>query len=95
MSAYEDRLGDLSWVGHPDKGWFVVGQKELDYNHHKKIVDEQIKSLLYDSSDKVSVDNVSITKGERIAWLDYRKLLKEIYLQPGYPFEIDWPKKPD
>lgn len=95
MQGYIERLGDLSWVGYPDQGWFIVSQKEIDYNEQKKAIDLQIKCLLYESSDKVSVDNVEITKGERIAWMEYRRLLKEINLQPGYPFEIDWPKKPD
>ena len=88
-----DRLGDLSWAGHEDMGWFEVGPApEVTL---KEKMTKQIEGLLKESEQYVAIDNTSITKGERIAWMDYRQKLKELYLQPGFPNEIFWPARPE
>jgi hypothetical protein len=28
-------------------------------------------------------------------WIEYRRQLREIRLQSGFPFEIDWPTPPE
>jgi hypothetical protein len=89
-----DRLGDLSWAGHPDMGWFEMSVEEPKINI-KELVDNQIKSILKDTAPMVAVDNLNITKGGRAAWVDYRRLIQEIYLQPGYPDNVFWPAKPN
>ena len=97
MEGFKDKLGDLSWIGKPDMGWFEVGPApEIDDENlsKKEYVDSQISALLKSSLDKVASDNLEITKGERADWMEYRRLVKEIPLQPGYPETINWPKRP-
>ena len=96
LHGFKERLGDLSWVGLPDRGWFEVDVEEptLTLEDKKKIIDDQIKHLLNETSPYVAVDNYNITKAERSDWLEYRRLLKEIQYQPGYPEDIYWPAKP-
>ena len=93
LHASKDRLGDLSWAGHEDMGWFEIGPApEVPL---KEKMTKQIEGLLKESEQYVAIDNTSITKGERIAWMDYRQKLKELYLQLGFPNEIFWPARPE
>ena len=89
-----DRLGDLSWAGHEDLGWFEVEVPEPVFDQ-KKFVDDRIASYLAESLPMVAADNISQTKAERQAWMDYRQKLQEIHLQPNYPNEIFWPIRPE
>ena len=89
-----DRLGDLSWAGHPDMGWFEIEVPEPVVDH-KALVDDQIAHLLSSSLPMVAMDNATMTKAERQAWMEYRKKLQEIPLQPKYPNEIFWPAQPE
>ena len=89
-----DRLNDLAWAGHPDMGWFEVDMPEPVVDQ-KKFVDDQIAHFLTTSLPMVAMDNISMTKAERQAWMDYRQQLQEITLQPNYPNEVRWPTRPE
>ena len=93
LHASKDRLGDLSWAGHNDMGWFEIGPAP-EVSLEAKIT-KQTERLLKESAQYVASDNVTITKGERIAWMDYRQKLRELHLQPGFPNEIFWPARPE
>lgn len=97
LTGYLDRLDDLSWVGYPDQGWFEVEVPEpiVTLEDKKKLIDDQILHLLKESNGYVAADNYNISKGERSEWMEYRRLLKEIKYQPGYPEEVFWPSKPE
>ena len=69
-----DRLGDLSWAGHEDLGWFEVDVPEPVFDQ-KKFIDDQIAHFLATSLPMVAADNISQTKAERQAWMDYRQQL--------------------
>jgi hypothetical protein len=86
-----DRLGDLTWAGHPDIGWFELPAPPVD---HKKLVDDQVTQFLLDTAPMVAMDNITMTKAERQAWMEYRRKLQEISLQPNYPDEVFWPSRP-
>jgi len=88
------RLGDLSWAGHDDLGWFEIEEPEPVFDQ-KKFVDDQIAHLLTTSLPMVAADNTNQTKAERQAWMDYRQKLQEISLQPNYPNEVFWPTRPE
>lgn len=96
MDGVKDRLGDLSWIGIADKAWFEVEVPEpvIEFDH-KAFIDDQIKHFLEQSLPMVATDNTNITKGQRAAWIEYRRLLQEISLQTGYPHEVFWPTKPE
>ena len=89
-----DRLNDLAWAGHPDMGWFEVDMPEPVVDQ-KKFVDDQIAHFLATSLPMVAMDNTSMTKAERQEWMDYRKKLQEIPLNPDYPNEVRWPTRPE
>lgn len=94
MEGVKDRLGDLSWVGITDRCWVEVDVPEPTIDI-KKLVDEQAAYFLKESLQMVSPDNQSITKAQWQAWMDYRKKLQEIPLQPNYPNEVFWPTRPE
>jgi hypothetical protein len=89
-----DRLNDLTWAGHPDMGWFEVDMPDPVVDQ-KKFVDDQIAHFLTTSLPMVAMDNISMTKAERQAWMDYRQQLQEIPLNPNYPNEVRWPTRPE
>ena len=89
-----DRLNDLAWAGHPDMGWFEVDMPDPVVDQ-KKFVDDQIAHFLTTSLPMVAMDNISMTKAERQAWMDYRQQLQEIPLNPDYPNEVRWPTRPE
>ena len=94
LKASINRLGDLTWAGHPDMGWFEVDTPEPVVDQ-KKFVDDQIAHFLTTSLPMVAMDNTSMTKAERQAWMDYRQQLQEIPLNPDYPNEVRWPTRPE
>ncbi len=76
-------------------GWVVVGEappkpapaSEAD------IVWGKAKRLLVESDWAVMPD-VPMTSGDKVLWMEYRKGLREIKLQAGFPSEIVWPSSP-
>ena len=89
-----DRLNDLAWAGHPDMGWFEVDVLDPAVDI-QKVVDDQIAHFLMETSPMVAMDNISMTKAKRQEWMDYRKKLQEIPLNPDYPNEVFWPTRPE
>jgi hypothetical protein len=73
-------------------GWVEIEQPVVD---QKKIVDDQIAHFLMETAPMVAMDNTSMTKAQRQAWMDYRKKLQEIPLNPDYPNEVFWPTRPE
>lgn len=102
LSGIKDRLGDLSWLGPhlADQGWFEVGEvpdeifnANLTGKTVEEIVKEQAKAALAES-DWTMLPDVPLTVEQKSIWLAYRKGLREIHLQPGFPSDISWPAKP-
>jgi hypothetical protein len=89
-----DRLGDLTWAGHPDMGWIEVDVPDPVVDI-QKVVDDQIAHFLLETAPMVAMDNISMTKAKRQEWMDYRKKLQEIPLNPDYPNEVFWPTRPE
>jgi hypothetical protein len=89
-----DRLNDLTWAGHPDMGWFEVDVPDPVVDQ-KKFIDDQIAHFLMETAPMVAMDNISMTKAKRQEWMDYRKKLQEIPLNPDYPNEVFWPTRPE
>lgn len=106
LSASKDRLGDLSWAGHEDIGWFEVDAPEPEpksallpepepEKDAKTLADEHVQHLLDTTLPMVAFDNASMTKAKMQEWVEYRKKLQEIHLQVGYPSDIYWPTRPE
>ena len=46
-------------------------------------------------SDWTRLDDVALADGEKNAWAAYRRLLRDVPQQAGFPQSINWPKSPD
>jgi len=97
LSGVQDRLGDLSWLGEnfADQGWFVVGDAsaEPSQSTEAELVWEKAKQLLRDS-DWTMLSDVPMTSGNKALWIEYRRGVREIRLQAGFPTDIQWPAMP-
>ena len=97
MAGVTDKLGDLSWLGeqYNDTGWFAVGQGPDDAAQ-SSVADiewEKAKRLLKDS-DWAVLSDVPMSAGEKTQWIEFRRALREIKLQSGFPTEVIWPSIP-
>lgn len=97
LHAFEDRLGDLGWIGseHAGTGWFVVGEEppppkeatpeELAWDRAKKLLAE---------SDWAMMPDVPMTKSKKAEWIEYRRALRNIRFHDDFP-AMEWPKVPE
>lgn len=100
MGGIKDRLGDLSWLGdaYADQGWFeVTPEPAAEPTREDKIAAAQVQIELRigESNPMVAADNTAVTKEQRAAWIEYRRAVKEVYLQVNYPDTIAWPTPPN
>ena len=109
LSGFIDRLDNLSWLGesYSNFGWFEVGEiEDVSEVEEDQLVEStvltkeeevlaMVQQLLNSSVDKVAADNTNMTAGERAAWIEYRRLLREVHLQPDFPDNIYWPARPE
>lgn len=104
MHNIKDKLGNLSWLGDPeleDMGWFDTGMPvpepsveviqpvsaaEATWTRAKQLLAESDWSMLPD---------VPMTKQKKYEWELYRRELREIRSQSGFPDSIAWPNKPE
>jgi hypothetical protein len=95
MSGIADRLGDLSWLGdaYVNQGWFEVGE-ETPTALTADEANKTIEQMLLTTAWAVAVDNTSMTKEQRAAWIDFREALRNIPNQEGFPTTIVWPNEP-
>ena len=97
LAGIQDQLGDLSWLGeaYADQGWAVVGEAPAEpaQSTEAELAWEKAKQLLRDS-DWSMLSDVPMTSGDKALWIEYRRALREIRLQTGFPTDIQWPSKP-
>ena len=97
MAGIQDRLGDLSWLGdaYADQGWVVVGTAPADLAQSSaaELAWDTAKKMLQES-DWSMLSDVPMTSGNKALWVEYRRALREIRLQAGFPTDIQWPSKP-
>jgi len=98
MAGIQDRLGDLSWLGdaYADQGWVVVGTAPADpvQSGAAELAWDTAKKMLQES-DWAMLSDVPMTAGNKALWIEYRRALREIRLQAGFPSDIQWPSKPE
>jgi hypothetical protein len=97
LAGIQDRLGDLSWLGeaYADQGWVIVGEAPDD-NSQSTVSDiawNRAKQMLKES-DWAVLPDVPMTAGVKAEWIEYRRALREVRLQNGFPTNINWPTKP-
>ena len=96
MENNQDQLGDLTWLGktYADQGWVQVEGETLKPSSEADIVWEKAKQLLKDS-DWAVLPDVIMFKELKDEWIEYRKVIREIRTQSGFPTNVFWPKKPE
>jgi hypothetical protein len=98
LHGFIERLSDLSWLGpnYQDQGWFIVGDdfSETFTSTSAEIAWNTAKQLLRDS-DWTMISDIPMNKEEKIKWIEYRRALREVRLQAGFPDDIAWPTRPD
>jgi len=99
MANFKDKLGDLTWLGDPeleDMCWVEVPGEAPATPSQATPADlmwEKAKTLLKDS-DWTMLSDVPLTAGQKTLWEAYRKALREVRLQSGFPDSIIWPDRP-
>jgi len=73
-------------VGDAPPGPATSSAAELAWDRAKKMLAESDWSMLPD---------VPMTSGAKAAWIEYRRALREIRLQSGFPDAIQWPVRPE
>ncbi len=76
-------------------GWFKLDQTVAIPTESTKaeLVWEEAKKRLKESDWSVLSD-VPMTSGKKAEWIEYRRALREIKLQTGFPNEVRWPDIP-
>jgi hypothetical protein len=96
MSGIKERLGDLSWLGdsYANQGWVEVEGDIKQTSSEADLAWEKAKQMLRDS-DWAVLPDVPMYNENRQQWIEYRKQLRDIRLQSGFPKNIVWPSKPE
>ena len=98
LHGFIDQLGDLSWLGeaYADQGWVVVGDAPAEpaQSTEAELAWERAKKMLQES-DWAMLSDVPMTAGNKALWIEYRRALREVRLQSGFPSNIQWPAKPE
>tara|TARA_R110002110_G_scaffold107885_4_gene269806 strand:- start:62 stop:445 length:384 start_codon:yes stop_codon:yes gene_type:complete len=99
LEGIKDRLGELSWLGdkYSDMGWVEVegsGDSGIETSSEADLAWDKAKAALR-SSDWTMLPDVPMTASQKDAWILYRKSLREIRSQSGFPSDITWPSAPE
>lgn len=97
LAGIQDQLGNLSWLGeaYVDQGWVIVGESLADPAQatQAELAWDKAKKMLAES-DWAMLSDVPMTSGNKTLWIEYRRALREIRLQTGFPTDIQWPIRP-
>lgn len=89
---------DLAWKVVLDKfelvddEWFQINKLEkLPLTTAEQNVRDRRNELL-SASDWTQLADASVDK---VAWSEYRQQLRDISVQPTFPYQVSWPAKPE
>ena len=97
MEGMRDRIGDLSWLGeaYKDTGWVevegvvaVMAEATPEW-----IAWNEAKTMLA-NSDWSMLSDIPMTVSEKQSWIEYRRELRNLRDQSGFPHDILWPNEP-
>lgn len=110
MEGFKDKLDDLSWLGLEDQGWFIVGdapepeppapppepEPAPPAPPAEPWNPEKYRLELLKESDWSVLPDVPMVAAKREAWIEYRRLLRELPYEENWPnIDIDaWPQSP-
>jgi len=97
LEGFQDRLGDLSWLGdaYTDKGWVQVegDLPEAPVKDKSAEVWELAKMKLRDS-DWTMLPDAGLNVQQKEQWIAYRLALRNIRTSAGFPDNVSWPPLP-
>ena len=99
LLGIKEQLGNLEWLGaaYEDMGWVEIEGTDYVDPSESTLADKEwarAKILLLES-DWSMLPDVIMTRDTKTRWEEYRKALREIKLQVGFPDSIVWPTKPE
>ena len=96
LHGFIDKLGDLSWLGpaYTDMGWVEVEGEPAKKAGPEHLAWEKAKKLLRES-DWAMLPDIQMTVGQKQAWMEYRRILRNIRNEAGFPHSITWPVAPE
>lgn len=76
------------------KKWIdAFSPEEKNKIESEKVINK--RNFLLEKSDWTQIPNNPLTIEKQEEWAVYRQQLRDITNQPGYPFNVDWPIKPE
>jgi hypothetical protein len=87
--------GDIGWVWN-GSGWNTPPVPEPTLEEVEKD-----KRDLRDKYIRIYIDTINavrwetFTQQEKDAWVEYRQALLDVPQQEGFPYDINWPSKPE
>ena len=96
LHGFVEKLNDLSWVGVEDQGWFDTGVQVSSPSTQDAagLAWSRAKTYL-EQTDWTMLPDVPMTKEKKTQWVEYRRILREIRTQDGFPNNISWPNQPE
>lgn len=96
--GYDEVLRDMTpdnqdgkWV----RNWTVVKMTEEELNFKNKATSEEARkkrNILLVETDWTQLRDSPV---DPLLWVDYRQALRDITKQETFPWEIEWPQKPN
>lgn len=75
-------------------GWSIRDYSQEEVEELKNIIRAERDTILA-QSDWTHVTDSVLTETQKASWATYRQALRDISSQAGFPFEIQWPVKPN
>jgi hypothetical protein len=98
LHGFIDQIGDLSWLGeaYNDMGWVEVGDAPPGpaVSSTASLAWDRAKKLLAES-DWAMLPDIPMTSEKKAAWIEYRRVLRDMRMQSGFPEDIKWPSRPE
>ena len=86
---------DIGWVMN-DEGTVLPPQQEPDIKKQSATIRSIRNGLLAQSDVYVLADRWAAMNAEQqAAWATYRQALRDVPQQAGFPWEVQWPTKPE
>lgn len=76
------------------KQWVNTATQQQSYDLAAQNATMKRNNLLYES-DWTQIPNNPLTYQKQQEWAVYRQELRDITMQPDYPFTINWPTQPE
>ena len=98
LANFEDRLGDLSWIGHEHvgTGWFHVGDEPPPPTpaSREDLIRQEAWDRLRECDYRVLPDEPS-TAGKRAEWIEHRRELRRVHASTAFPDNFKLPNPPE